>query len=130
MAQASIRKQAPPSPPAGEPAPLAGRTAPRGPTGPQDIARNLYRATLDLLRWSDDPSAERHFLLAPLSAAVASQSTRDGILWCEALNTALAACDFDAALDACIALVDLTLALPAEAGPHAPDRMDSTKREG
>lgn len=135
MAQAPNRKQAPAKTPAktpaGIPAPLlARRTAERGPAGAQDIARNLYRATLDLLRWSDDPSGERHFLLAPLSAAVASQHSRAGILWCEALNTALAACDYDAALDACIALVNLTLAQPAEAGQLAPDGGNSARREG
>lgn len=71
------------------------------------IAVRLYRATLDLLRWSDDPANQRHHLLDPLSKAVASQGTREGQRQCARLEAALAARDYDTALDACLSLIDL-----------------------
>lgn len=93
------------------------------PTGsdPADVAHSLYRATLDLLRQSDNPAADRHALFAPLSAAVAAQRTRDGILRCEELHAALAASDYDAALDACLALLDLMVAAGRAAAYEQPD---------
>ncbi|MCB2077692.1 MAG: hypothetical protein KDE55_08340 [Novosphingobium sp.] len=73
-----------------------------------EIANSLYRATLDLLRWSDDPSSERHFLLEPLSKAVASQKYPDGQFHCARLAQALEMGDYDGALDACLALVEIS----------------------
>ena len=72
----------------------------------EEIARRLYRATIDLLRWSDDPAGERHFLLEPLSKVVAAERTRTGQALCARLEAELARGDFDAALDACIALIE------------------------
>ncbi len=79
---------------------------------PEDaaIARRLYRATLALLRASDDPARDRHYLLAPFSQAVARQRTRAGQEVCAELATALAMRDYDAALDACLRLVELETA--------------------
>jgi len=72
----------------------------------EQIARRLYRATLDLLRWSEDPAGERHSLLEPLSKAVAAEKSRAGQELCARLEAGLASGDYDSALDACIALIE------------------------
>jgi len=79
----------------------------------EHIAARLYRATLDLLRGSDDPATQRHRLLDPLSKAVASQRTREGQRHCARLEAALAARDYSTALDACLCLIDLARRLKA-----------------
>lgn len=89
---------------------LAGEPGP--PPDAFVLARGLYRATLDHLRRSANPAAERHLLLVPLSAALAIQRTRDGVACCAALNAALARGDHEAALDACVALVDIAMGVP------------------
>jgi hypothetical protein len=70
-----------------------------------EIAHWLYRATLDLLRDSTSPCAERHALLEPLSRAVACQKTREGQAACARIEASLAANDYEAALDACLGLI-------------------------
>jgi hypothetical protein len=85
------------------------------------LARRLYRATLDHLRRSANPGAERHLLLGPLSAALAIQKTRDGVACCAALNAALARGDYEAALDACVALVDIAVAASRSDEPPVPE---------
>jgi len=112
MAQAASRradKDRPGRNPAA--APLRPVAAERTSSALEGIAVGLYRATLDLLRRSDDPAAQRHHLLDPLSKAVASQRTREGQRQCARLEAALAARDYDTALDACIGLIDLARAL-------------------
>ena len=95
------------APPPAEPRPAAAA-----------VARRLYRATLALLRASDDPVRDRHYLLDPLSQAVAWQQTRDGQQICASLATALAEGDHATAIDACGRLIDLAV------------RIDRTRRRG
>lgn len=99
-------------PPAAATLPITAPANARPAADPGFIARRLYRATLDHLRRSANPGAERHLLLGPLSAALALQKTRDGVACCAALNAALARGDYEAALDACVALVDIAVAAP------------------
>jgi hypothetical protein len=70
-------------------------------------AHSLYRATLELLSGSDDPSRDRYRLAGPLSTVVAGQRTRIGQSDCADLARALERGDPAGALDACRRLIEL-----------------------
>lgn len=82
-------------------------------------AHSLYRATLELLSGSDDPSRDRYRLAGPLSQVVAGQKTRIGQADCADLARALERGDPAGALDACRRLIELEGERSGEKRPAA-----------